>query len=80
MSESKIRGGQVWEQPGFPHCSCYLVYLGPDWCRIQTPDLVGNIAMTNEQGKWQYTTEEMEALLDRLGYELVGQFADAFGE
>ncbi len=80
VSEAGLHGGEVWEQKRFPFFRCYLVYLGKDgWCRIQPPDERGNIAWateTDKPGKWQYTTDEMVALLDEHRYVLVGQFAD----
>ena len=83
---TELHGGEIWQQNQMPFFKCYLVYLGKDgWCRIQPPDEVGNIAWTCESpvaGKWQwqYTTNEMVALLNDNGYELVGQFAELLKE
>ena len=84
---SSINGGQVWRQGAFPYFTCYLVYLGglnprapislDGWVRIHPPDMMGNIAWAGESGHGPiYTTAEMEALLERHNYTLVGNYAE----
>ncbi len=86
----ELGGGQVWSQPKFPYCTYYIVYVAggddQDWCRIHLPEHQGNIAATESEiegvrtGGPLYSTEGMVALLDRLGYEYVGQYSDILSE
>ena len=77
---SDIRGGQVWTQERFPFFTCYIVYVAAgesqDWCRIDLPELQGNIAWDTECTGSLYSKEGMQNLLRKGDYICKGQYSN----
>ena len=74
--DNGLKGGQLWKQDNFPHCSRYIVYLGDDrWVMLGDPRERGAISCTTRDGKGEFTKAELLDHLLRHNYVCEGQFS-----
>ena len=69
--------GQVWEQADFPCFSVMVLMLVAvddvlQFCRVETGHCEVPLVMTEADGTWMYSAEDLLAVLDKYGYGLVG--------
>ena len=78
MSTHRIQSGQFWKQVEFPYCEFMVLMLGRNldgelmFCRVSVSERESPIAITEQDGSWQYTAQWLEALIESKGYTLRG--------
>lgn len=77
MPGMKIWNGQVWEQKDFPNFRCVVLMLSHVegvlmFARASWVNTEGPLVMTEENGKWTYSEDELLEVLTSRQYTLVG--------
>ena len=74
----EIGSGKVYHQPEFPFCR-FAVLMLPDaplkFGRLscEQGEVPNIITDPDRSGRWQYTEDELLNLIERLGYEYLGE-------
>ena len=76
---SQVFGGQLWQQPAFPNCRRYVIYLPNGRFAMAMPpvDGQGSLICTVENRRWQWTGEELKARFRKFRYVNRGQYRAA---
>ncbi len=77
IDKCQIRGGQIWSQKKMPfHVRYVTVGFSPDLLiLLSDPREQGSVICTAEDGKWQYTPEQLQTKFDVFRYTCDGQLS-----